>query len=295
MQYRDDGRIFNMYCMNMKSCQFFKINQLTYSDTNTEPETLMNTELSIYCMGYATCDGAEVSYRYNILLNLYMFGPRSWNNKGLIIKVKEYDSINIECGNDNNKYYFMYDKNKVNLPNKAVYDFSFPCQDIIIYSDDKKCEMEYKLTDYYDFVEIIESDIEAHWIDTNLLYTPICIENDNKYDHNIKMEYNVTLNFDYKTCKQYFDPYAVDRNIEGIFSAVLLQFIHKNNNIITDIKGISVSGDYDCDNLMGYHQLMVTFDVKSTEESNDKIEFLLNINSDFYARSILLFDKYFQS
>ena len=185
-------------------------------------------------------------------------------------------------------------------------DYTLSCDDITIYSWERNCRLEYRLSDYYNFVDIITSNTECVWLDTDKLFEPVCIDiQDNRYHHTITMQYTLSMNFNSShECDEYLGIDAVEnteKNIDGIFFASLFQWIQNggNNGIITNINRVPleepVSINYDCNNyfLDKYDTITAWFYIEATTPNISEITPLLDEYSGFYNISKKLFDIYF--
>ena len=73
-------------------------------------------------------------------------------------------------------------------------DYTLPCDDISIYSFERNCRMEYRMSDYYNFVNIIASDMDCVWMNTDYLFEPVCVEMELPYfDHTVERDIHYHL------------------------------------------------------------------------------------------------------
>jgi len=311
------ARIFNIYCLTDNSCKWLNINQYFLPNSSWNDSTIDDyTEFNLYCMVTASCRYADISYFNHAELNLYMFGSTVLFSNGITIMIRDYESVNIQCGNERDMRYFKYKKEHLRdmydlwedtlVEYELPIDYTLPCDDITIYSFERNCRLEYRLSDFYDFVDIIKSGIECVWMDTDKLYQAICIDiEDNRYHHTITMEYTLSMNFNSShECNKYFGTEIAENtgeNMDGIFFASLFQWLQNNeyNGIITNINKVpiehSVSINYNCNHYLldQYYTINAGFYIEATTPNISKVTPLLNEYSEFYNISRRLFNIYF--
>jgi len=300
-----ETRKYNIHCDSVKSCDTLRINQLSTSLTVEEHvETNMN-EVNVHCIGKYSCDNAIISNSDDTILNLYAYSRRSFGADSIVIITNEYDTVNLYCHDndeENTNNLIQFDTNS---PLKNVADLLYitankPCQDIVILAEDhEECMIDYIVSDHYNFMDMIMAQTDDVFdLDINELYNIECVPNSRNNDHTFIIPYNISLNINENECKKYFDKDTVNKNLEGLFSAALINYMNDNaNEIITDIKRVRVNGNYNCDagKLSEYQQINVKFDIKSTDIGRDMVEMVFNTNSMFYEQSMKIIDNYFGS